>query len=494
MLVSNGLVQDVSPNISKTEASHVVDVGGLWLTPGFIDPHSHADSAVLTGENMEIRAQAGVTTEIVGQDGLGLAHASYSEEFMSQLLTPIAGDLDDLFCEDVDHYLRRVDEAAYARTATLTPHGTLRSRVMGRDLIDSTPDDRKKMAQLFMRDLQKGSLGLSTGLSYPPALASSTSELVHLMSHAPKKTPYVSHLRSYGVGFGAAVEEALEIGKSSGCHVHFSHFHVSSAGDRGKAFKYLETLDQSNLCPTIDTYPYTHACTFLMSLLPDHLKDLPPGKLKQLISENRTELAEQMLVDGPQETIATGWNELIVKGLQGFFDKYEGHALRQIAHDQKTSTTEAVLNLILHQSSSPMVLVPQGNWPNILTISAWHAQVVGSDGIFGSGVPHPRLVGSFLRFLALVRNGNIPLALEEAVARMSSRTARILGLRTGELKSGYPADINVINPDAVSIGLDTDLGAPPAIVHTLIGGMFVLRDCRWQARTAPGLALRVPRS
>src|SRR5690348_18402406 len=62
------------------ELGQVGDVGGveingegLALAPGFIDVHSHADFAFLLTPEMDFKVMQGVTTDVVGNCGMGAA-------------------------------------------------------------------------------------------------------------------------------------------------------------------------------------------------------------------------------------------------------------------------------------------------------------------------------------------------------------------------------------------------------------------------------------
>ena len=491
VLIHDGIISEVRSDLSPSEASTVLDIDGAWLTPGFIDPHSHADAAVLTGEQMENRAHSGVTTEIVGQDGLGLAHAKgAAAEHMTELLTPIAGDVTGLLCDGVREYLERVDTGAYARAGTLSPHGTIRASVVGRDLIPANGDQLSAMVSLFLTDMQEGSLGLSTGLSYPPAIASSSEEIATLLSAHGRGTVYVTHLRSYGKDFEGALDEAVEITRQSGCHLHLSHFHVSGPGRASLAGDFLNRLEAMEPSPTLDSYPYPHACTFLTALLPTRLQDLSYQELQRVVQTRKMEIISELADTGPEATISVGWDNLVVSGLVGEKEPLNGLTLTQIGARASSGPEAAVVDIIVGQPRSPMVLVPQGHIDNIRTIASSPWQVVGSDGIFGSGGPHPRLTGTFFRFMKDAMGGNMPLSVESAVSKMTSQTASIFGLNSGVIAPGYPADVLVIDPDHIERGDDVTPSRPSCIQHAFIGGEQTIKSGVWQGRKLSGMAVR----
>src|SRR5262245_18082889 len=46
-------------------AARTIDAGGHVVAPGFIDPHSHSDYALLRDGNAESKIRQGVTTEVI---------------------------------------------------------------------------------------------------------------------------------------------------------------------------------------------------------------------------------------------------------------------------------------------------------------------------------------------------------------------------------------------------------------------------------------------
>ena len=72
--VSDCLISEIGRIPAETGSfSRVIDARGLTLTPGFIDMHAHSELAVLSGAAHDAKIRQGVTTEVLGQDGLGYA-------------------------------------------------------------------------------------------------------------------------------------------------------------------------------------------------------------------------------------------------------------------------------------------------------------------------------------------------------------------------------------------------------------------------------------
>lgn len=490
--IVDGSIAEVA-NALDADGCRVVDADGLWVMPGFVDAHSHADAAALTGEGMQERALAGVTTEIVGQDGLGLAFSTGAAwSVMEDTLLPIAGGLpSSTGYRDVAEYLAAVDRSAYARVATHVPHGNVRAAVLRSDLRAATPDEMDAMRELVLRGVAQGAVGVSTGLSYAPALAADTAELIEVLRGVPTGTPYVTHLRDYAAGFTAAVDEAVSVCRSTGLSLHLSHFHVSGPGRAGTAGAYLPVLSDAKA--TWDTYPYTSGCTFLRSILPARAAALTAQELQASLKTEGygAALAAELDAAGPGPTVAGGWESIHLVGLgDGDAARWESRTVADIAADTGSGAGSIVVRALEATRGAACLIVDHGHLDNVRALTGAQGHLVGSDGVMGSGRPHPRVTNAFFRFLAWARAGAVPVSVEEMVARMTARTAARFRLPLGAIEVGHPADLLVIDPDSVEAGPEFGHRTPSAVVHSFIAGAPVVVDGRWRGDARPGLALR----
>ena len=60
-------------NVLIHDADLEIDLNGLAAAPGFIDTHSHSDLQVLSKPQILPKIMQGVTTEVLGQDGISMA-------------------------------------------------------------------------------------------------------------------------------------------------------------------------------------------------------------------------------------------------------------------------------------------------------------------------------------------------------------------------------------------------------------------------------------
>jgi N-acyl-D-aspartate/D-glutamate deacylase len=96
--------------------------------------------------------------------------------------------------------------------------------------------------------------------------------------------------------------------------------------------------------------------------------------------------------------------------------------------------------------------------------------------------PHPRFYGTFPRILGRYTRERGVLYLSEAIRKMTSLPATILGLTDrGLLIPGAAADITVFNPDTVIdkadyIPAEATKLYPEGITHVLVNGEVTLRQ------------------
>ncbi|MBQ8759755.1 MAG: amidohydrolase family protein, partial [Clostridia bacterium] len=58
----------------EKNAVKIIDASGKYVTPGFIDSHSHSDSSIWINPEAQSSVHQGVTTEIVGNCGFSMRH------------------------------------------------------------------------------------------------------------------------------------------------------------------------------------------------------------------------------------------------------------------------------------------------------------------------------------------------------------------------------------------------------------------------------------
>ena len=83
--VEGDTVRILRGDVSEIEAVKIIDVDGRVVCPGFIDIHSHSGIMLLTDPIHLPKVHQGVTTELVGVDGLSYAPFSNPEDLSNML-------------------------------------------------------------------------------------------------------------------------------------------------------------------------------------------------------------------------------------------------------------------------------------------------------------------------------------------------------------------------------------------------------------------------
>src|SRR6202045_3776327 len=75
--IRDGIVSAVSAGpLDETGCPDVIDAGGKWIVPGFIDVHTHYDAEVLLDPGLRESVRHGVTTVLLGNCSLSTVYAN----------------------------------------------------------------------------------------------------------------------------------------------------------------------------------------------------------------------------------------------------------------------------------------------------------------------------------------------------------------------------------------------------------------------------------
>jgi len=430
-----------------------IDASGLVVAPGFIDVHGHDDLAVLRTPAVDFKVRQGVTTDIVGNCGMGAAPSSEAYlHFYRTVLGDILGPMGALPWRTTEEFYRAVEEAGPSlNVASFVPHSTIRFLAMGMERRPPTPSEMAAMKGLLAQGMEAGALGLSTGLIYPPGLFAATEELIELGRVAGEHGGiYASHIRDEGDGMLDAVAEALRIGEEGGVPVQISHHKAMLERNWGRVEQSLRLIEEARargLDVTVDVYPYTAGSTALgMLLLAGRTEDM---------------MGEQLLVVSVKHQ-----------------HEYEGMSLAEIAQRMGLPLREAALRLLEQEENAVVVVAFAMSEEDVQRVMRYEQAMFGSDGIPSpTGKPHPRLYGAFPRVLGhYVRELRL-LSLEEAVRKMTSLPARKHRLRErGEVRPGCFADLCLFDPETVidRATYEEPRQYPQGIPYVIVNGVLVV--------------------
>ncbi|MCG0276218.1 MAG: D-aminoacylase [Thermosediminibacteraceae bacterium] len=500
--VTKGRIMAVG-RLKNFRAKKVLDASGLFVTPGFIDIHSHSDLEPMVNYKCESKVRQGVTTEVVGNCGDSAAPVlgqAYEEQRRS------ARDLYgiDAGWNTVAEYLEALERARPSiNYAMLAGHGTIRKSVMGYERRQPTPEEMRRMKVLLKEAMEQGAFGLSTGLIYPPGSFAETGEIVELCRVAAENGGiYATHMRDEGERLEEAVEEAIAIGEKAGIPVEISHHKACGMSYFGKVERTLLMIKEArerSIDVTCDVYPYMATATGLTSIVPDWAHE---GGIEKLIHRLQDKILRERIkkeADPIQKALSGYENVYITYVATEANRRFQGKSLEEVGAILNKNPLDAALDLIVEERGQVGMIRFAMDEEDVKKVLTSPFSMIGSDGsalapygILSGSHPHPRNYGTFPRVLArYVREQGI-LTLEEAVRKMTSFPARRLGLwDRGIIMEGMAADIVIFDLDKVKdmATYENPKTYPKGIVHVIVNGVPVISEGK-HTGARPGRVLR----
>ena len=484
-------------------AGRRIDASGLIVAPGFIDLHSHSGLMIFADPLHEPKVRQGVTTEVIGVDGLSYAPIPDPGD-LAALVTMNAG-LDgqpDIAYDwsTVTSYLDRLDGLhPSVNLAYLVGNSALRIGAVGWQEADASEAQLADMRSMLREAMEQGAIGLSSGLDYPPGSYADTDELATLTAEAARHGGfYHTHVR-YPLGdrYLDPFREAIEIGRRGEGSVHITHFYHRQTfpGGPGPMLELVDDARANGMDVTFDTYPYEWASTRLLIMIPPWVQDGGPDRTRQRLSDGgvrnriRRELAERGVLFAGRRA----WDDVRLGAFRTpELLRWEGRTLGDVVAERGEDPVDVLCDLLIAEDLRLNQVTP-GPWSETLGEFIRHpVGMIGTDSTFVGDKPSPRTYGSFPRVLGQFVREEALLSLEEAVRCMTSAPAARLGLRDrGVVRDGHAADLVVFDADRVrsNATYDEPRRYPDGIEWVVVAGEVVVeRGEHTGAR--PGRVLR----
>ncbi|MBM4435434.1 MAG: D-aminoacylase [Chloroflexi bacterium] len=485
--VRRGTIEAVG-RLDGARAERVIDARGLAVAPGFIDTHAHSELALLADPQHAPKLRQGVTTEILGQDGLSYAPLSPGNlRFYRTYLAGVYGDPAIAWdWSSVAEFRARFDRTVAVNTVYLVPHGAVRLEALGMRDAPLQDAELERARALVARGLAEGAVGFSTGLSYYPGSYSDTDELVELCrAVAAAGGVYVTHIRSVfrGAPFDP-VEEALEIARRSGVRLHYSHFRTSAA-NAGRASELMAKVDAARaagLDVTLDTYPYPTGSSTGLYFLPPWVHE---GGVDEIVARLADPSLRARIVAGmtpPPPALGASWDDIVISHAGSAKHRpLVGRSLGEAARARGAASPQDLLCDLLAaerlevgwRGAPPAPEVWERIDRDVLELLERPFYMVGSDAIMVGDRPHPRAYGCFPRLLGTLRRRHGRPSLETLVNRMTAVPAERFRLSDrGLLRPGKAADIVVFDPGTIAdtATYEEPRSYPVGVEHVLVNG------------------------
>ena len=483
-------------------ADRVIDARGRVVAPGFIDLHSHSGLMILAEPRHEPKVRQGVTTEVVGVDGLSYAPMPSSDRMAE--LVEMNGGLDglpdlDFDWDSVEAYLDRFDRGIGVNVAFLVGNSPLRLASTGWEDREPSSGEMASMRSMLVEAMEQGAYGLSSGLDYPPGSYASTGELANLAHEAARLGGfYHTHVRyTLGDRFLDPFREAIDIGRRGESPAHITHFYhrATFPGTPEQMLALVDDARAEGLDVTFDAYPYEWASTRLLITVPPWVQEGGPRPTTERLGDRgvRERIRSELRERGVLYAGAGGIADIRL----GYFARpenlrFEGRTLGDVGAEIGGDLVDVLCDLLLAEGLRLNQVTPGPHTDGIRRFYGHPVSMVGTDSTFVGAKPSPRSYGSYPRILGQFVRDEALLSLEGAVAKMTSMPAARLRLRDrGTLRDGYVADVVVLDPATVrsNATYDEPRRFPEGIDHVIVDGTLVVEDGR-HTGALPGRALR----
>ena len=445
----------------------VIDAAGRYISPGFIDIHTHSDLTILVNRQAESVVRQGVTTELIGNCGMSPApiQNAFLEE-MKRQWGPISNQPEVTWqWRTFREYLDVLQEGGLGiNIASLCGHGALRMAVMGMDDALPDTDELDHMADLLAEAMQAGAFGMSTGLVYPPGCFAGTAEIIHLCKVVARHHGfYASHIRGERETILQAVDEAIRIGREARVPVQVSH-NAPKFGAPQDAHANLRLVEQARLAGqdvTVDNDVHTDLAPTLTGGLPQEIQDLPAEHIARFLQDphKRRQIRQEIVSDrkpafGPVGLLKHGQWQRITLLHAPHSPGLVGKTIQVIAQERGREPFDAYFDLIVengHEAEAIFDYIDESNirillqHPAVMICS--DGQVLAPYGFLNEPPPYqPCSYGEFPGVLERYVRQQPVLTLQEAIRKMTSFPAQRMGLLDrGILRPGAWADIVVFD-------------------------------------------------
>ena len=508
-------------NISEP-AQETIDATGLWITPGFVDLHTHYDGQVTWDECFTPSVYHGVTTVVLGNCGVGFApKRPGAEDDLVKLMEGVEDIPGAALHEGIVWNWESFPQYMDALAATphsldflvQVPHDPLRMYVMKERALAheaATPQDIAEMRSLLREALEAGAAGFSTGRSDnhrtsegkdTPAANATHAELTGLaqafqgLSHGVVQMVSDYNLMHGPAQFDAEFDLVEAMAKASGKSLSLTWLQRDPGGEQylriqerveqavakglplfmqtgARGIGVLNGLDAS-FHPFMGFPSYKEVAHLPLAERAAALRD--PQRKARILSEKSERLA------GDGSSIPPLVDILLAK-----IDMISGRMFPlEATLNYEPSVMESFLVRAKQKGVTPLDVIydhlSQGNGEGLIYFPIFNYNEGNLDTV-RKMLDHPRALSglsdagahvgtvcdaSFTTFMLthwVQGRSKDTLSLETAIEMLTRRNAHYLGLQDrGVIAVGMRADINAIDPTQLSVGL-------PQLVRDLPAG------------------------
>ncbi len=493
IIIKNGLVVDGSTNapykadvaikdgkiafvgeLSSASAQKIIHADGKYVTPGFIDTHSHSDSSIWINPEAQSSVRQGITTEIVGNCGFSMRHT---------ITVPFDKAGDGIECVyNLANTGKEVPKGAFANTldkmekigasintAWLCGHNDLRV-IAGLNTTDYTEEQFSVMEGFLREALKAGYIGFSTGLEFDPGILSRPEEVERLASVAAEYDGiYTTHMRDEGTYIIEAVEEFLNVIRKTKMRGMISHLNVKY--DNGIPNEYLEKcmnmLKNARKNEQLDVFTDMLSTTYgtgcAQAMLPPWLYENGWDEARKILEDTQGREKVKADMNRYWRFLADGQWSRLLRIIAPHMPSVTAMSFEELCREwnrepvdtfldvfMKTETIEEVraIEMVGVMFNEQTMIDTVVNDDIYFWMSDSYTTVEEGDARTGNMSDYMGYLYFFTRY---VKELGV-ISIEKAVHKATKRAADHYRLQNrGQIKEGYFADINIFDLDSLRI-------------------------------------------
>lgn len=471
--------------VGPTEGPEI-DAAGCYVTPGFIDIHSHSDFTLLVDPRAVSAIRQGVTLEAIGNCGHG-CFPIHDPELARSIIYGYDEAL-PLSWTTLPQYVERLEQAHPAvNVLTLVPNGQLRLAAVGLQGRPATAQELAAMSRELEQALEDGAWGYSTGLEYAAETGVPEEEIEALCRIVARHGAlYATHTRDRDAHAHEAVEEAIRTAERTGVRLQVSHLVPRSGLDAGRrCIEAVEAARERGLDVAFDMHTRLFGFTFLSAVLPAWAVVDGPDRLVELLGDRSAR--ERMKAHRSILSAGDDWARIVLLD-NDIWPEYARRDVASIAAERGQEPLDAIYDMLsadtqrLHRLMALIHCYTETQqreaFAHPLCMPGSDATTLAPDGRLAGSIFHGAYTWAAWFWRFMVRDTRL-LTPEEAVQRLTQLPAERLGLRDrGVLKPGVPADVAVFDPG--TYGERGTAYEPNQLAvgmqHVLVNGILTLRD------------------
>ncbi len=466
-------------------ATRTLNVDGLAVAPGFIDPHTHLDAQLLWDPLGTSSCFHGVTSVVLGNCGLSLAPAKpENRESVIKSFVRVEAISRRVLEEGIEwkwtstaEYLSTLGTRLGINAAALIGHIAVRHYVMGEDAVErqATAEEIARMKQLVRQGMEAGAVGFSTNQNprhiredrKPVASRlASDEELGSLLDVLGEMNAGVVQLSGGGADSRGRIAYAAQMARRTGRPVLWqsishswsrpNHWQEMLANTQRvfeeeglPIFAMTQAKPFQNRYSLLDAQCFDEFPTWKAAMF----SPVPVRKQMFADAELRRKLRAEAIEDQSPSVFPKRWDVIIVDHVKLEHNKsLQGKSVQDIAEAQKKDGLDCFLDLSLEEDLETRFvhINTQGDPKAVCEILKHPAVMIGQSDA-GAHMGYDARFGYCTAFLGRWVRGYGIMNLEEAVAKLTFRVASVFGLNDrGLLRPGLAADIAVFDPATIN--------------------------------------------